>query len=155
MIMKSFGLLFYLKKRSGYVSGDLPIYMRITVDGVSKEISLLRVCNPARWNPETARMVGAKETVRALNAYLDTLQAKVYEAKHMLIQNGKPVTAEFIKNLVQGREVQSEPARMLIVVFQHHNDQMAALVGKEYAPGTLVRFKTAYETYQGFSAVEI
>jgi site-specific recombinase XerD len=150
MIMKSFGLLFYLKKRSGYVSGDLPIYMRITVDGVSKEISLLRMCDPARWNPVTARMVGAKETVRALNAYLDTLQAKVYEAKHMLIQNGKPVTAEFIKNLVQGREVQSEPARMSTVIFQHHNDQMAALVGREYAPGTLVRFKTALKHTRDF-----
>jgi site-specific recombinase XerD len=150
MIMKSFGLLFYLKKRSGYVSGDLPIYMRITVDGVSKEISLLRMCDPTRWNSETARMVGAKETVRALNAYLDTLQAKVYEAKHLLIQNGKPVTAEFIKNLVQGREVQSEPARMLIVIFHHHNDQMAALVGREYAPGTLVRFKTALKHTRDF-----
>jgi hypothetical protein len=29
-------------------------------------------------------------------------------------------------------------------VFKKHNDQMAELVGLEYAPGTLERFQTAY-----------
>lgn len=54
--------------------------MRITVDGVAKKIFLSR-CDSARWNAETPKMLGAKETVSELNAYLDTLQAKVYEAK--------------------------------------------------------------------------
>ena len=33
---------------------------------------------------------------------------------------------------------------MLMEVFKKHNDQMAELVGLEYAPGTLERFQTAY-----------
>jgi site-specific recombinase XerD len=33
---------------------------------------------------------------------------------------------------------------MLLEVFQNHNEQMEALVGQEYAPGTLERYKTSY-----------
>jgi len=34
----TFSLLFYLKRPKNYVSGAMPIYMGITVDGVPKEI---------------------------------------------------------------------------------------------------------------------
>ena len=38
MLDKSFGLLFYLKKPKNYVKGEVPIYLRITVDGTFKRI---------------------------------------------------------------------------------------------------------------------
>jgi hypothetical protein len=81
MIMKRFGLLFYLKKPRDYSSGDRPIYMRITVDGIVTELSLQRSCDPAAWDARAYRATGKTEPVRALNAYLNTVQAKVYEAK--------------------------------------------------------------------------
>ena len=34
---------------------------------------------------------------------------------------------------------------MLMEIFKHHNDQMAELVGREYAPGTLERYNTSYK----------
>ena len=39
---------------------------------------------------------------------------------------------------------------MVLEVFQYHNDQMAALVNQEYAPGTLDRYKTSYKHTQSF-----
>ena len=42
MISKSFGLLFYLKKHHGDTKVYRPIYLRITVDGVMKEMSIHR-----------------------------------------------------------------------------------------------------------------
>lgn len=109
MIPKSFGLLFYLKKPRGYVKGECPIYLRITMDGVMKEMSIHRNCDPGRWDSRIGRAIISKtsgrrsalETLptddpfRALNAYLDTLQAKVHEARHQLLMSGKPVTAYF------------------------------------------------------------
>jgi Arm DNA-binding domain len=76
MIMKRFGLLFYLKKPRGYSSGDRPIYMRITVDGMVTELSIQRSCDPVAWNARAYRATGKTEPVRALNAYLNTVQAK-------------------------------------------------------------------------------
>lgn len=82
MLEKSFGLLFYLKKPRNYQKGNMPIYLRITVDGVSKEISTGRQWDPSKWNAHVQRAAGTKEESKALNVYLDTLQAKVYEDHH-------------------------------------------------------------------------
>jgi site-specific recombinase XerD len=151
MIMKRFGLLFYLKKPRGYISGERPIYMRITVDGTVAELSIQRVCDPADWNGKIYRAMGKREQVRALNAYLDTLQAKVYEAKLQLIQSGNPLTSENVKNLVLGREIAAaERPRMILEIFDYHNQQMATLVGKEFAAGTLERYQTSLKHTRAF-----
>ena len=70
MLSKSFTLLFYLKKRSNYVKGKLPIYMRLTIDGKRIELAVKRECEPEKWNSVPGRKSGTKEEVRVLNAYL-------------------------------------------------------------------------------------
>jgi hypothetical protein len=61
--------------------------MRITVSGIYTEISTKRKYNPAIWNITAGRMSGKDNTARTFNAYLDTLQQKVFEAKRKLIEN--------------------------------------------------------------------
>ena len=86
MIEKTFSLLFYLKKRKNYLKGPMTIYLRITVDGIPKEISTERQCDPDRWNANAGRCKGTKEDVKSSNAYPDTLQTKVYEVRRQLLE---------------------------------------------------------------------
>jgi site-specific recombinase XerD len=150
MIGQSFGLLFYLKKPKGFTTGEVPIYLRITVDGVASELSTKRKCDPLRWNQHAERATGSKDSIKHLNAYLETLQEKVYEIKRRLIDQNKNITAESIRNILSGREDVQDRHRMLMEIFQHHNDQVAALVGKEYAPGTLQRYITSLKHTRSF-----
>ncbi|MEO7049457.1 MAG: site-specific integrase [Ferruginibacter sp.] len=145
---KSFGLFFHLKKNRDLVEGELPVYMRITVDGIFTEISTKTKCNSNSWNVSAGRMSGKSDTARIFNAYLDTLQQKIFEAKRKLIETDKELTAENIKNLVIGKDTRKK--YMVLEIFQYHNDQMAALVNQEYAPGTLDRYKTSYKHTQSF-----
>ena len=46
----NFNLLFYLKKQKAYVSGNMPVYMRITVNGKRSEVYAGRDCEPSGWN---------------------------------------------------------------------------------------------------------
>jgi integrase len=160
MIPKSFGLLFYLKKQHGDKKVNRPIYLRITVDGVLKEISVKRSWDPVRWNSKVGRAIVSKLTAgrqsaykqtqsptpddeaQALNAYLDTLQAKVHEARHQLLMAGKSLTAEAVGNIVQGKESSGGRPHSLLEIFQYHNDQVKTLIGKEYSKGTLTKFNT-------------
>ena len=89
MLEKSFSLLFYLKKPKNYLKGIKPIYLRITVDGIPKEISTGRQCDPDRWNANTGRCNGTKEDAKLLNAFLDILQTKVYEVRRKLLEKKK------------------------------------------------------------------
>lgn len=114
MLDKSFGLLFYLKKPKNYVKGEVPIYLRITVDGTPKELSVKRSCDPCRWNPHAGRASGTKENVKTLNSYLDTYQAKVFEAKRKLVEGNQMVTAAAIKDMLMGVDLRN---KMLIKIF--------------------------------------
>ena len=88
--------------------------------------------------------------MKHLNAYLETLQEKVYEIKRKLIDQNKTITAETIKNILTGQGDMNDRPRMLMEIFQHHNDQIAALVGKGYAPGTLERYITSFKHTRSF-----
>ena len=145
---QSFGLFFHLKKENRNDNHRFKVYMRITVDGKHCEISTKRNCSPDNWKVSAGRLYGKSEAVREFNAYLDTLQQKVFEAKRRLIETDKELTAETIKNELLGRN--NNPKYMLLEVFKHHNNQMAALVDREYAPGTLERYETSYRHTESF-----
>ena len=143
----NFSLLFYLKKPKNYQEGPVPIYLRVTVAGKRAELTTSRSVDPARWISSAGRAKGTKAAARSLNVYLDNLQAKVYEAHRQLVEAGLPLTAEAIKNRFLGKE---EKGRTLLEVFSEHNRKMAALVGDEFAPGTLERYTTSLRHTQDF-----
>ena len=143
----NFSMLFYIKKRNNYTGGPVPIYQRITVDGKRSEITTNRQCDPSKWNSHAGRAIGTKEEIKSLNAFLDNLQAKTYEAHRYLYENEKEITAETIKNRMLGK---SEKARMLIEIFKEHNRKVKNLVGKEFAPLTYKRYRTSLQHTQSF-----
>ncbi|WP_164850011.1 Arm DNA-binding domain-containing protein [Mucilaginibacter limnophilus] len=53
------------------------VYLRITVDGVSSEISTKRKLEPTRWDSRKGRASGSKDDTRALNSFIDILSHKV------------------------------------------------------------------------------
>ncbi|MBL7684262.1 MAG: site-specific integrase [Flavipsychrobacter sp.] len=147
MLEKSFGLLFYLKKPKNYRTGPMPIYYRITVDGIPKEITTKRKCLPERWNADSQSVKGTSEESKSINAYLQSLTRQVFKVKQNLQDANKPITSEHIKNILTGK---SDSIKMLLQIFRHHNDQMEALVGKEFSAGTLERYRTSLEHTRSF-----
>lgn len=145
---KTFKIHFHLKRTRDYVKGNLPVYMRLTIDGVRVEMSAKRDCDPAKWNKQAERVIGNKEEARILNNYLDTLQSQVYQAEKELLLVGDIVTADAIRNKIIGKE---EKVNTILEVYHYHNQQFEELVKKEeYAVGTLKKFKTAYNTLKAF-----
>jgi site-specific recombinase XerD len=136
----NFSLLFYMKKQKNYQSGSAPIYIRITVGGKRSETTTGRECEPSRWNTGAGRANGTKEDTRAFNAFLDDLQTKVYQAHRLLTEADELITAETIRNKFLGK---TEKPRSLIAIFKDHNKKVEALIGKEYAKGTLCRYQTS------------
>lgn len=147
MLSKNFSLLFFLRKAGSVEGGKYPVYMRITVNGSRTELSIQRECDAERWNSRSGRANGTKQEVKNLNAYLDLLQSKVHEIHRGLIDQEEPISAIRIKNLLLGIP---EHSRMILEVFQHHNDQVEQLVGVEFSSGTLDRYKTSLEHTRNF-----
>lgn len=147
MLGKNFSLLFYLKRPKHYTSGAMPVYLRITVDSDVKELCTSRHCDPKTWNRSAEKSMGKSEASKELNNHLSLLKFKAFEARAFLIAHSKTVTAEAVKNKLTGKQ---EKAKGVLEIFQQHNDQMAALVGRQFAPGTLERYRTALEHAKSF-----
>jgi integrase len=141
MLEKSFGLFYYLKQAKNQKEQRRYVYLRISVEGERREISIKKQWIPNLWNSKTGRATEINEEANELNRYLDTISNKVHQIQRNLIDDGKPLTAENIKNILTGR---GEKKHFILEAFQEHNGQMKALIGKEFAPATLTRYKTVY-----------
>lgn len=125
----------------------MPIYLRITVDGIPKEIATKRNCDTERWNIHAQRSRGTNEDARSLNAFLDTLERQVHNIRKSFLENDVPVSSEAIKNKLNG---QADKGHMLLEIFAMHNNQLRTLQGREYAPGTIKRYSTALAHVKAF-----
>ena len=93
------------------------------------------------------RFKGTKEEIKSFNAYLDNLQAQVYEAHEPINRSGRYDYRRKFKKKLLGK---NEKSRMLISLFKDHNKKVSALVGDEYAAGTLERYETSLRHTRSF-----
>lgn len=96
-MQSNLNFLFYLKKPKGYVSGPVPIYHRLTVNGQRAEMPISRECQPERWNSDAGLARGTTEEVKALNAFISILQGKIHHYHNQLLATGEPITASVFK----------------------------------------------------------
>lgn len=144
---KTFNLLFLIKKNKIRANGTAPIYLRITIDGKPSDIAAKRYIEPEKWDGKAQKVLGGSQEVKMLNVYLKTLEQKVYDSHYLMLKEEYIVTSQSLKSKLLGIDTEK---RMLIPIFQDHNDKVEALVGQDYAPGTVERYKTSLKHTQEF-----
>lgn len=133
-------VLFFVKRTKTNVDGLLPIFIRVTVNGARIEFSTKRFTTSEKWSVEGNRMKGTSAETKATNSFLDTLKAKVYDYQQQLIREDELVNAENMRNKIMGIEKRSH---MLVGIFKQHNEEIKALVGKDFATATYTRYETS------------
>lgn len=144
---KTFNLLFFIKKNKIRTNGTAPIYLRITIDGKAADITAKRYIDPKKWDHKARKAMGNSLEAKTLNGYLKTLEQKVYDSHYLMLKEEHDVTSESLKSKLLGTDIST---RMLIPIFQDHNDKVEALVGQDFAPGTLERYRTSLKHTQEF-----
>lgn len=146
---KSFALLFQMKRTKALPNGNAPIYLRITIDSERVEIATKRNAPPDKWNNTAQKVMGNTEDARSVNSHLKTIEQKAYEVYREMIERKIPITAQTFKDRMNGIE-EEVVCRMLIPIFEDHNRQVEALIGKEYAPATAIRYQTTIKHVKNF-----
>ncbi len=136
----SVSILFYIKRAKVNNLGVCPIYTRVTINAKRFEFSTNKSINSDKWSSEGSKVKGTSEEARTINSHLDYLKNQVLEAEKRLFKKDIKITSENLKNELFGL---TETKRMLVPIFQDHNNKIKELVGKEYAPGTLERYTTS------------
>lgn len=136
----SFSLLFYIKKSKADSAGRANIYLRITVNGKRAELSIRRKIIIVNWNAETNMARGNSPKSQEINRYITTIKNRMYNIEQRLISDEKVVSATMLRDLYLGKDSNS---KMLLEIFEEHNKKAEKLVGQDFAPGTIERYKTA------------
>jgi site-specific recombinase XerD len=147
MLEKSFGLRFYLKQSKTLKAKRRYVYLRITVDGKAKELSLKRTWNPDKWNQEKGRASGNQEDAASLNSFIESITAKIYQTKKIFFDDNRELTAESLANVILGIEPQN---RMILDIFSRHIESVKMLIGTIYKERTFRRYKTTYSHLASF-----
>ena len=111
------------------------------------EFSSKKFIEKAKWSSEMSKMKGNTEEARSINSYLDMMRSKVLSAEMELLHKEEELSIENFQSILLEK---NKNHRMLIPVFQDHNNKMKELLGKKYAPGTLQRFEVTLNHIQNF-----
>ncbi|MBC3541388.1 site-specific integrase [Rufibacter sediminis] len=115
-----------IRKSKANKQGEVPIYVRITVDGESLEISTKHFVKPTQWDSRRGRVKGKGDLAKAVNETIELLQIKAKQEYNNLVSLGKPITSSSIKNGVLGIE---EEGYTLLQLFDKMLDDVKAKIG--------------------------
>jgi site-specific recombinase XerD len=140
-------VLFYLRKSKAKEKSEAPVYMRITVNGSRVDLATHQFSLSDKWDVKHGLIQGPKSETHTVNNSLDNLRSKVNRIVIQLETTGKPITAEIIRNILEGK---TKNRRSLVEVFQLYNDQLKSKVGQGYAYGTLEKYTATCNKVKNF-----
>lgn len=144
----TFSLLFYIRRTKLNKSGEAPIMMRITVNGIRADVSVKKSILSQQWDSEKGKALEKKREGKELNLYLDAVRMRIMKIQRDLEIEGKDITANMILDRYLGRGIFMD--RSLFDVFQEHNERCAKLEGISMAAATVQRYETSLKHTQDF-----
>jgi len=138
----TFGISFFIKKYKAS-KGQAPIYVRITVNGKSIDLSVKRKVAIENWDAGKCQAKGNRSEAKELNDYLGSIQSRLYECRGELEREKKFLTAKAIKSRYTGEDQQSMTLMQLV---NYHNTEMKA----ELTEGTLKNYRSTKKYLEKF-----
>jgi len=143
----SLSLLFFIKKSKVNSLGKTSIFLRITLYGGRCEFSVHRQVHPDYWNSRTQLVLGNSAEAQEINRHLSVIKNKVYSIQQNFERENSSYSASDIRDVLLGKD---KTQKMLLEIFQEHNNKVESLIGKDFAAGTAERYRTCkkhVETY--------
>ncbi len=150
--MQTAKFIFYLKhEKANQVTGEEPIYCRITVNGKRSNISINRWVDPKRWIETNKLQSARKSEDKELILYMESILLRLKQIEREMIESKIPITSENIKNVYSSKSCNTKKSKSLIEVFEWHNAKFKELVlSGEAANGSLDRYKQALNHVKAF-----
>jgi site-specific recombinase XerD len=155
-------LLFWVNIRRTQKSGNVPIYVRITVDGIRVELSLARALPPEHWDKNTQTVRPKHEEAGNINAYLAMVRGRLMAIYNQTIACNEQVTAAIIRDKYLGKDPNNQ-RKTLTEAFEYHNHKMSEMVAiGKIEKKTLMRYESTHKkllyfmkTYKGLNDVPL
>ncbi len=145
---QTISVTFSTRKDRATEDGLLPVFMKISIAGKRLVMMTKIFVKPNEWSNQNAKLKTNTEEARRINKMLDAFKLRAFDYQRELMNEGKEVTLASMKAKWYGLSL--ERARMLMEVFKEHNEQMKALINREFSPLTFERYETSFRHTQEF-----
>lgn len=152
----TFNLMCYLKKSGCLKNGEAPIYIRITVNRQLVSLSLQGSIPPSLWSQEKERSKGKDREAQELNHYIESVKSRLYKIHRDLEIDGKPISAQIIKDIFMGKVTceEEDVQKTLVEVHAEHNERCRKLIDVEYSTSTIYKFDASLKFLKLFMEKE-
>jgi site-specific recombinase XerD len=143
----SFGVLFFIKRAKQHKNGKLPVYARITINGLRAEFVVQASVDEILWDNKLGKVNGTSKQAKEVNSFLESVKVNIVLKKRELEETGQQITALQLRTAFSGIDL---AGHTIMGVFKEHNEMVKGLVNKDFAPGTLERYNTCYKHVEDF-----
>lgn len=122
MVHQKLKVNFHLKQKNAE-QRQLPLYIRIYVDGKKTEVATHHMLDKKDWDRKRNRVRSAAKNSQLLNNYLDLAQNRIQQFFLEYTARGLPVTPTDLKDKFLGKKAAAE-RKTLLEAFDYHNKKM-------------------------------
>ncbi len=144
----TFKILFLVRASRISKNGEVPIILRVTVDGKRVETTVNLKVNLETWSAEACRSLGTTAKDDELNLRLDTIRLRIMHIYRQMELDKSTITAQAIVDEYLGRN--EKPITTLLDLYTEHNEQCRKLIGRGMSEATVERYDTCLRLIKEF-----
>lgn len=126
----TFTTLAMVRRNKANKLGEVPVIVRITIDGNSSEVATKHYIKPELWDSAQGRVKGKSAIAKAINDTIDLFKLRAKSNYNKLLEAGKDIDLDSIKNGVLGID-EKQPS--VLEVFSKLVKDVKAKIGVEYS----------------------
>lgn len=144
----NFSLIFYISRTKAKKNGEVPVLMKININGNRVVMNLQRSINPNDWDSARARALGRTNEARIFNEYLETIRVKAHKKFTELLAYTDEVTPQMLRDAILG--VKTAKSKQIIDIWQDYVADLFKLIGKEVTRATYQKHSRAMRYFEEF-----
>ncbi len=142
---------FYVREEKKDKKGEVPIYLRITINEERASLSTDRRVNPELWDKAAEGVAGRSEIARVINTSLNNLLSKVEKYFGNLDVKDELVSVHQIIAELKGKGINQ---MTVIKAYEYQIKKMEELSGIDYAITTINKYRYSLNSLKRFLKTE-
>ena len=148
----NFSLVVYISRTKAKKNGEVPVLMKININGERVVMQLQRSIQPKDWDSKRAKVIGRSHEAREFNDYIDSVITRTRQKYSELITMHDTVTPQLLRDAVLG--VNTAKAKMIIEIWEDHIEGLRKLIGKESTYATCQKYNAAKNHFSNFLRIK-
>ncbi len=144
----NFSLVIYISRTKTKQNGEVPVLMKININGECAVMQLQRSILPDQWDNQRSRASGRSHAANEFNQYIDSVATRARQKYSELITMHDTVTPQMLRDSILG--VNTAKAKMIIEIWEDHIEGLRKLIGKESTYATCQKYTAAKNHFQTF-----